>query len=398
MLPKVAMKSLKFYPEDASHYQLRSRSSGSDKFTFSTWLRVTNNQLISNVFSIGGNESYLEIFTDGSVKWGPKPGTTISSVAGSVEFGRWYHIVVVNDKSTGGRIYLNNQLILSGDGMTANNSGADIYFGNYLNRKEGLNGYMSQTVWIEESEIMPSNFGKLYGTKWGPIDDSEIIANVNANGGFGDNGFFVNYNPTNGGGYLENILGTSRTLTPINLTANDVYNDDPMNVHAVLEDGDNGGLVPRGSRDMNTIPFRGVSGQSYYYEVNGVGRTYTAENTITVTQGDQYNFGQFTFSDTNTGNLPLLIQDWYEKTQGQGITLYADDPDDVATFNAVKDALEAYEPTRTEAQVSVLKKLNEAGLTPEELVVANGITTADVTKYAAAAEASTKPAKRGRKK
>ena len=76
----------------------------------------------------------------------------------------------------------------------------------------------------------------------------------------------------------------------------------------------------------------------------------------------------------------------------------ADNPDDVATFNAVKDALEAYEPTRTEAQVSVLKKLNEAGLTPEELVVANGITTADVTKYAATAEASTKPAKRGRKK
>ena len=50
----------------------------------------------------------------------------------------------------------------------------------------------------------------------------------------------------------------------------------------------------------------------------------------------------------------------------------------------------------TEAQLSV-GRLKEAGLTPEELVVADGITPADLNKYAAAKEASTKPAKRGRK-
>ena len=52
------------------------------------------------------------------------------------------------------------------------------------------------------------------------------------------------------------------------------------------------------------------------------------------------------------------------------ITLDADDPDDVATFDAVKDALDGYKESRRKARLEVLRKLNESGFSDSEIVVA----------------------------
>ena len=52
------------------------------------------------------------------------------------------------------------------------------------------------------------------------------------------------------------------------------------------------------------------------------------------------------------------------------ITLDADDPDDVATFDAVKDALDGYKESRRKARLEVLRKLNKSGFSDSEIVVA----------------------------
>ena len=53
-----------------------------------------------------------------------------------------------------------------------------------------------------------------------------------------------------------------------------------------------------------------------------------------------------------------------------GIRLEAEYPADVETFNSVKNALDGYEESRRKARFEVLRKLNKAGLSESEIVVA----------------------------
>lgn len=75
-------------------------------------------------------------------------------------------------------------------------------------------------------------------------------------------------------------------------------------------------------------------------------------------------------------------------------------PEDVIAFNEIKDALEGYDPSRDQAQMAVLKKLRDLGLTPNDLMIAQNITPTDAARATAAeaAAAEAKPAKRTRKK
>ena len=92
-----------------------------------------------------------------------------------------------------------------------------------------------------------------------------------------------------------------------------------------------------------------------------------------------------------------LSQTWL---QWNGVaTLRADNPEDVAKFEAIDAAFKDYEPTRDKAQSDVLMKLYEAGFTLPEVATVQSLTpeVAEKALREAAATADVKP-KRGRKK
>ena len=285
----------------------------------------------------------------------------VDSAPGVIEFGYWQHVFLSVSKANGAKMWVDNKLVVEGDYSDTIETNQDIFLGNFQGVKEGLNGYMSQTVLVEGQALLPTTFGKAYEGRWGPLSDTDILANV---GNFGPNGFLVNYSKDNTGGFLENLAGNLGTLTAVNIDNSNVYEDNPMNVHAVLEVGTNGGLVGKSNGNFDPVPWTGTAGQQYYYEKNGTAQTYTAGSKIAVSTGDVFNFGQYAYSDLNSGNLPDLVLGF----KGiDGLTLNADDPDDVEKFYAIKAALVQYESERIDFQQLMVDALVAAGFTTDQI-------------------------------
>ena len=77
-----------------------------------------------------------------------------------------------------------------------------------------------------------------------------------------------------------------------------------------------------------------------------------------------FNFGQYAYSDLNSGNLPDLVLGF----KGiDGLTLNADDPDDVEKFYAIKAALVQYESERIDFQQLMVDALVAAGFTTDQI-------------------------------
>ena len=60
-------------------------------------------------------------------------------------------------------------------------------------------GYLSDVYFVDGQALDAEAFGKSFDGKWGPLDSSEVTANINVNGGsFGANGFYLPFDPAAG--------------------------------------------------------------------------------------------------------------------------------------------------------------------------------------------------------
>ena len=136
----------------------------------------------------------------------------------------------------------------------------------------------------------------------------------------------------------------------------DLVKDTPMTSYAVLNTGANGNLE---ATSVTSITYLGEAGTDYYYEEDGVGKIHTGAGAFTSVSGKTYNFGQQPFAETPTAE-GRLFQTWPQ--WNDYVTLFADNPEHVAKFEAIKEALESYEGDRLEYRAELRQRLVKAGL------------------------------------
>ena len=179
------------------------------------------------------------------------------------------------------------------------------------------------------------------------------------------------------------ILGAVRLDGKIlvDFETQDTVKDNPMTSYAVLEEGLNGNLVA--SRSLISVTYLGKAGTDYYYEEDGVGKIHTGGGAFVSEDGRTYNFGQQPFGDVGPqGDEQTLFQTWKEWNNYVG--LFADNPEHVAKFEAIKEALESYEGNLRQYRAELLTRLVAAGFNIREIDSMDLINIEDATTWATA--------------
>ena len=192
----------------------------------------------------------------------------------------WGHMVVAFDTTQGTasnriKIYFNGTQITSFSTETYPSVNFDTFVNqsskiNYLAYAdyEPINGYLSETVFIDGQQLAPTSFGEFDEDSgiWKPIDVSGLT--------FGTNGFYLDYG--NSGALGADVSGKSNNFTvSSNLTAVDQTTDTPTN-------------------NFSTINFL-----DSFYEAS----TFSNGNLKIVTESGDYSY--------NTSTIGLSSGKWY---------------------------------------------------------------------------------------
>jgi len=288
--------SLRFNSGSADSLQITPSSAGSLlKWTFSTWVKRSKlsggQQLLSAGPRSGGTvEDQLYFLDGGEINW--YDGTSATHVRRSSNLFRdpsaWYHFVFVWDTANGtannrARIYVNGSEITYGTQTTISQNANSKINGTGQHRVgaigtvsgEEFNGYMCETVFINNQALDPTSFGEFDDSGiWKPIDVSGLT--------FGTNGFYQEYKQAgtsqNSSGMGADTSGNDNHFAVNNLTAIDQSTDTCTNNFAtgnplaISSGGTNnfsdGNLTIRGSDSHNTrygSTFAMTSGK-YYFE------------------------------------------------------------------------------------------------------------------------------------
>jgi hypothetical protein len=233
--------SLRF-DDGSSDYLNRTPGSASNRktFTFSTWVKRS---------ALGGNKALFSAqawpttpwfqiqFEDNKLKVGVYDTTyEILLVTTPVyrDVSAWYHVVVAVDttqatSSNRVKLYVNAVQVTSFDNEiypslnfdTAVNNTVAHYIGDHPVLGYYYDGYMSETVLIDGSQLTPTDFGEFDEDSgiWKPIDVSGLT--------FGTNGFYLDFEDSAALG--DDVSGNGNDFTVNNLTAIDQTTDTPTN-------------------------------------------------------------------------------------------------------------------------------------------------------------------------
>ena len=208
----VAETSLRF--DDGSSAFLSRTPAGAStnlkSFTFSTWVKRSSVFGANHtLFSAGANSNDVTIirfegngigdtqlsffdYTSGSLT------TTLKTKAKFRDPSAWYNIIVATDTTQAtaanrAKIYINGVLVTDwhdGSHDEYPNEDSTFQFGNNVVHRLGslaystthlFDGYMAETIFVENTQLAPSLFGELKNGIWIPIDTSGLT--------FGTNGF-----------------------------------------------------------------------------------------------------------------------------------------------------------------------------------------------------------------
>ena len=219
-----------------------------DKFTFSTWVKLTevrsgtmplfaagtNTSQWSRITFVSSNKLNFTILdSDGNFAAAYKSTATFSDTSA------WYNVVVAVDtgQSTNTnrvKLYVNGELLaLAGGGdLIHPDQNYDTHFNdatykNWLGSEPSgdgtFSGYMAETNFVDGLQLAPTAFGETgdYG-EWKPIEYA---------GAYGTNGFYLDYKTA---GNLGNDANGGTDLAEVTIVATDQMLDSPTNNFATL--------------------------------------------------------------------------------------------------------------------------------------------------------------------
>jgi len=274
-----------------------SDSASRQKFTFSTWLKISSvgtghHQLFDATNNYGRIYFTADDNGGNTIRVLIGDGSSNSDIVTNRKFrdvSSWFHLVVAIDTTQGTasnrvKIYINgvqetsfyrntimNQNVTTKVGGTAlefigAQAGPDTYF----------KGYLAETHYIVNAQLTPSSFGETKNDIWIPKDTAGLT--------YGTNGYRLQYKQTgtsaNSSGIGADTSGNNNHWTPVNLVASDVVPDSPTNNFATLNNLDTGGsnatytegnlkIVTNSgsnSQGVSTIPIPYTG--KYYWEVH----------------------------------------------------------------------------------------------------------------------------------
>ena len=232
--------------DSACMHKTPSSSGNRRTFTFSTWVKKTND-LTSNVY----NDLYSAYEDANNISrilfWDSNALTLSNKVSGSfptfIRTNRlfkdptaWYHLVIAVDTTDGTeanrvKIYVNGIQETSLESSNYPSQNEDFFFNHTNEHNVGqqgdddsalyFDGYLAETVMIDGLQLAPTSFGEFdedTPKTWKPIDVSGLT--------FGTNGFYLDYEDSSN---LGNDKSGGTDFTEVNLAATDQATDTPTN-------------------------------------------------------------------------------------------------------------------------------------------------------------------------
>ena len=281
--------------DSACMHKTPSSSGNRRTFTFSTWVKKTND-LTSNVY----NDLYSAYDDSNNISrilfWDSNALTLSNKVSGSfptfIRTNRlfkdptaWYHLVIAVDTTDGTeanrvKIYVNGIQETSLESSNYPSQNEDFFFNHTNEHNVGqqgdddsalyFDGYLAETVMIDGLQLAPTSFGEFdedTPKTWKPIDVSGLT--------FGTNGFYLDYEDSSN---LGNDKSGGTDFTEVYLAATDQSTDTCTNNFAVCNSSDSfstGGTFSDGNMiTQSTTSNRGiftatmgVSTGKWYWEI-----------------------------------------------------------------------------------------------------------------------------------
>ena len=237
MYPYDAVNSARFGGTTADYLNFTPGGGNRRLWTFSTWLKRcdTSNHDLLIAGANSSNKTEISIGTDNSINF--------ELVSGGSNVGRrettavlrdpssWYNIVAVCDTANGTaedrqQLYVNGVRITVFDTNTATTENTDTFFNNsqamYIGRRSynttfNLDGYLSQTCFIDGAALTASSFGEDKNGVWVPKDPTGLT--------FGDEGWLLAYATAADLG--DDTSGNTNDWTVNGLVAADQMTDTP---------------------------------------------------------------------------------------------------------------------------------------------------------------------------
>ena len=223
-------RSMRFDSGESTHFSKTFGSGNRKTFTWSGWLKSTQNQAGSSQYIFGTND---HIFMNrGGGEFDITDGSDISLRTERVfrDYTAWYHLVVAVDTTIASPASDRVKIYVNGTRVTDFATGYDTYpsqdfqcnlntavqhsLGNFgTNTSYGYDGYMADVHFVDGSQLTPDDFGELVDGNWNPKRFA---------GSHGSNGFYLKFddptslttlgNDSSGGGNnwtLANAQATS---------------------------------------------------------------------------------------------------------------------------------------------------------------------------------------------
>jgi len=236
--------SLRFNSGSSDYLDRTLSSAGSlTKFTISFWVKRSGLSAYNTLFQAQANGGYFRLAFYNTDKFSILDDNSgVNKITSAVfrDVSAWYHIVVALDSSQStaanrDRLYINGEEITSfstNTSSTQNNSyrwqeNSQVQnIGRHAAAGDHFNGYMSEVVVIDNSQLDPTSFGEFDEDSgiWKPKDVSGLT--------FGTNGFYLDFE--NSGSLGADVSGNGNNFTVNNLTSIDQSTDTCTNNFATL--------------------------------------------------------------------------------------------------------------------------------------------------------------------
>ena len=237
MYPYDAVNSARFDGTTSDYLNFTPGAGNRKLWTFSTWYKrcASTQQDILIAGADSNNKTQITVESSNKINFELVSGGAgvgqRQTTAVLLDPSSWYHIVIVCDSASGTpedrqQIYINGVRITSFSTNTTTTLNTDTFFNNsqamYLGRRSystaaNLNGYLSQTCFIDGAALTASSFGEDKNGVWVPSDPTGLT--------FGDEGWLLAY--ASSGALGDDTSGNGNDWTVNGLAAADQMTDKP---------------------------------------------------------------------------------------------------------------------------------------------------------------------------
>ena len=183
--PNATMHGLRF-DQSRNTSLLNSFNTNLEKFTFSCWFKPTKTNTDSGIFNTAVTAEtdgsfrlqYSYSGTDGIRIVGYNSSDKVSPLS-SLTLNQWSHIVATYSSGTA-ELRVNNGTAVTVNGLT-NPNFENVLVGAIVNSTGTVlpaDGYLSDVYFVDGQVLEPEVFGKSFEGRWGPLDSSDVKANI----------------------------------------------------------------------------------------------------------------------------------------------------------------------------------------------------------------------------